>query len=65
MTDQERYDRAVQIVREAGKPGLSMLMRGLQVSFNTAARLMDQMEQAGVISAMQPDGNRVLLKDKA
>lgn len=65
MTDQQRYDEAVRIVREAGKPGLSMLMRGLQVSFNTASRLMDQMEQAGVISAMQPDGNRVLLKDKA
>lgn len=61
MSDQEQYERAVRIVRDAGKPGLSMLMRGLQIHFNAAARLMDQMEQAGVVTPMQPDGNRRLI----
>lgn len=61
MTDQERYERAVEIVRENGRPGLSMLMRGLQINYNAAVRLLDQMEQAGVITCMQPDGNRRLI----
>jgi S-DNA-T family DNA segregation ATPase FtsK/SpoIIIE len=62
MNDQKQYELACQIVRDAGKPGLSMLMRGLNVGFNTAARLMDQMEQAGIISKMQPSGERHLIK---
>ena len=62
MSNQEQYERAVQIVRQAGRPGLSMLMRGLQVHFNAAARLMDQMEQAGVVTSIHPDGNRRLIE---
>lgn len=65
MSNQEQYERAVQIVRQAGRPGLSMLMRGLQIHFNAAARLMDQMEQAGVVTPVQPDGNRRLITQPA
>jgi len=64
MTDQERYERAVQIVRENGRPGLSMLMRGLQISYNTAASLLEQMEDEGLITGMQPDGHRRLIDSK-
>ena len=65
MTDQEQYERAVQIIRAAEKPGLSILMRELNISYNAAARLFVQMEDAGVVTCIQPDGNRRLIKAQA
>ncbi|MBX7235544.1 MAG: DNA translocase FtsK [Caldilineales bacterium] len=43
------YDRAVEIVREAGKASTSLLQRRLQIGYTRAARLIDMMEEAGVI----------------
>lgn len=62
MTNSQQYDRAVQIITAHGKPSLSQLMRQLEINYNAAARLLDQMEQAGVISCVKPDGGRLLLK---
>lgn len=62
MTDREMYRRAVRITMANGRPSLSLLMREFQVPYNTAARLMERMENNKVVSPVQPDGNRILLK---
>ncbi len=43
------YDRAVEIVRESGKASTSLLQRRLQIGYTRAARLIDMMEEAGII----------------
>ncbi len=62
MIDKNQYERACQIILKAEKPGLSILMRELNVGFNTAAWLLDQMEEAGIVSKIQPSGERHILK---
>ena len=43
------YDRAVQIVAEAGKVSTSMLQRRLNVGYNRAAKIVERMEAQGII----------------
>jgi S-DNA-T family DNA segregation ATPase FtsK/SpoIIIE len=45
----ERYDEAVAIVTESGQASISMLQRRLRVGYNRAARMIEAMEQEGVI----------------
>ncbi|KAB2892074.1 MAG: cell division protein FtsK [Desulfobulbaceae bacterium] len=45
----ERYDEAVAIVTESGQASISMLQRRLRVGYNRAARMIETMEQEGVI----------------
>ncbi|MCB9761546.1 MAG: DNA translocase FtsK [Alphaproteobacteria bacterium] len=45
----EFYDLAVQIVTEAGKASTSMIQRHLKIGYNRAARIIDCMEQEGVV----------------
>ena len=53
--DDDRYDEAVEIVRRAGQASVSMLQRKMTVGFARAGRLVDVMEQHGVIGpAMGP-----------
>ena len=53
--DDDRYDEAVEIVRRAGQASVSMLQRKMTVGFARAGRLIDVMEQHGVIGpAMGP-----------
>ena len=47
--EDERYDEAVDIVRRAGQASVSMLQRKMTVGFARAGRLIDIMEQEGVI----------------
>ena len=45
----ERYDEAVAIVAESGQASISMLQRRLRVGYNRAARMIETMEQEGII----------------
>jgi len=55
------YDQAVQIVLQTRRPSISLVQRHLRIGYNRAARLIEQMEQAGLVSAMQTNGNREVL----
>lgn len=55
------YDQAVAIVLKNRRASISSVQRHLRIGYNRAARLLEQMEMAGVVSAMQPNGNREIL----
>jgi S-DNA-T family DNA segregation ATPase FtsK/SpoIIIE len=55
------YDQAVQIVTESRRASISHLQRRLKVGYNRAARLIETMEAAGVVSQMQSNGGREVL----
>jgi S-DNA-T family DNA segregation ATPase FtsK/SpoIIIE len=55
------YDQAVEIVMRTRRPSISLVQRHLRIGYNRAARLLEQMEQAGLVSSMQTNGNREVL----
>jgi S-DNA-T family DNA segregation ATPase FtsK/SpoIIIE len=55
------YDQAVQIVVETRRASISSIQRRLKIGYNRAARLMEDMEKAGLVSAMESNGNREIL----
>lgn len=55
------YDQAVEVVIKTRRPSISLVQRHLRIGYNRAARLIEQMEKSGVVSAMQPNGNREVL----
>jgi S-DNA-T family DNA segregation ATPase FtsK/SpoIIIE len=55
------YDQAVAIVLKNRRASISLVQRHLRIGYNRAARLLEQMEQSGVVSAMQSNGNREIL----
>ena len=55
------YDQAVEIVLRTRRPSISLVQRHLRVGYNRAARLIEDMERAGLVSAMQSNGNREVL----
>jgi DNA segregation ATPase FtsK/SpoIIIE, S-DNA-T family len=55
------YDQAVEIVLRTRRASISLVQRHLRIGYNRAARLIEQMEQAGLVSAMQSNGNRDVL----
>jgi DNA segregation ATPase FtsK/SpoIIIE, S-DNA-T family len=55
------YDQAVQIVLQTRRPSISLVQRHLRIGYNRAARLIEQMEQSGLVSPMQSNGNREVL----
>jgi S-DNA-T family DNA segregation ATPase FtsK/SpoIIIE len=60
------YDQAVDIVLRTRRPSISLVQRHLRIGYNRAARLIEDMERAGMVSAMQSNGNReVLVSAKA
>ena len=52
------YDQAVAIVTETRKASISYLQRRLKIGYNRAARMIEQMEDCGIVSAVQPNGSR-------
>lgn len=56
--DDPLYDQAVQIVQQHRKASISLVQRHLRIGYNRAARLLEEMEKAGLVSAMQTDGSR-------
>lgn len=57
----ELYDSAVAVVLKNRRASISLVQRNLRIGYNRAARLLEQMEQSGVVSAMQGNGNREIL----
>ena len=55
------YDQAVEIVMKTRRPSISLVQRHLRIGYNRAARLIEAMEKAGLVSAMQGNGNREVL----
>ena len=58
------YDQAVGIVLQHRRASISLVQRHLRIGYNRAARLLEQMEQSGVVSAMGHSGNRDILVPK-
>jgi S-DNA-T family DNA segregation ATPase FtsK/SpoIIIE len=55
------YDQAVGIVLQHRRASISLVQRHLRIGYNRAARLLEQMEKSGLVSAMATNGNRDLL----
>jgi S-DNA-T family DNA segregation ATPase FtsK/SpoIIIE len=55
------YDQAVELVLKSRRASISYVQRDLRIGYNRAARLIEQMEKAGVVSAMQHNGNREVI----
>lgn len=55
------YDEAVAIVTQSRKASISYVQRRLRIGYNRAARMIEQMEAAGVVTAMQSNGSREVL----
>ncbi len=55
------YDQAVQIVIESRKASISYVQRRLKIGYNRAARMVEDMEAAGLVSPVQSNGNREVL----
>jgi len=58
------YDQAVAIVLQHKRASISLVQRHLRIGYNRAARLLEQMEKSGLVSAMSTNGNRDLLVPK-
>ena len=55
------YDQALRIVTESRKASISYVQRRLKVGYNRAARLIEDMEAAGVVTGPNHQGNREVL----
>jgi S-DNA-T family DNA segregation ATPase FtsK/SpoIIIE len=55
------YDQAVEIVVKTRRPSISLVQRHLRIGYNRAARLIEQMERAGLVSPMGSNGNREVI----
>ena len=55
------YDQAVSVVLKNRRASISLVQRHLRIGYNRAARLLEQMEQSGLVSSMQSNGNRDIL----
>lgn len=54
--DDELLDRAEEIVREYGRASISLLQRRLRIGYSRAARLIDLLEDRGIIGQFEPGG---------
>ena len=55
------YDQAVTIILENKRASISLVQRHLRIGYNRAARLLEDMERAGLVSPMQSNGNREII----
>lgn len=53
-----KYDEAVEVVRTSGKASISYLQRRLSIGYSRAARIMDQMEEHGIVSSQSGSKGR-------
>jgi len=62
--DDALYDEAVQFVLESRRASISSVQRKLRIGYNRAARLIEAMEEAGVVTPMNSNGSREVLVPK-
>ena len=55
------YDAALKIIKTEKKASTSFLQRKLQIGYNRAARIIDQMEDNGIVSKANHTGKREVL----
>ena len=55
------YDQAVEVVLKNRKASISLVQRHLKIGYNRAARLVEDMEKAGLVSSMSTSGQREIL----
>jgi DNA segregation ATPase FtsK/SpoIIIE, S-DNA-T family len=55
------YDQAVAVVLQHRRASISLVQRHLRIGYNRAARLLEQMERSGLVSAMSSNGNRDIM----
>jgi S-DNA-T family DNA segregation ATPase FtsK/SpoIIIE len=55
------YDQAVEVVLKNRKASISLVQRHLKIGYNRAARLVEDMEKAGLVSTMNGAGQRDIL----
>jgi S-DNA-T family DNA segregation ATPase FtsK/SpoIIIE len=55
------YDQAVEVVLKTRRASISLVQRHLKIGYNRAARLVEDMEKAGLVSAMSGSGQREIL----
>jgi len=58
------YDEAVSFVLESRRASISAVQRKLRIGYNRAARLIESMEEAGLVSEMSSNGSREVLVPK-
>lgn len=59
--DDPLYDAAVDVVTKNRRASISLVQRNLRIGYNRAARLIEQMELAGLVGPMASDGSRELI----
>ena len=57
----ELYDRAVAIVTESRRASISSVQRQLRIGYNRAARIIEEMEAAGIVTPPEHNGQREVL----
>lgn len=62
-TRDELIDEAVRVVRECKHASVSLLQRRLRVGYSRAARIMDQLEEMGVVGAADGSKQRAVLEE--
>jgi S-DNA-T family DNA segregation ATPase FtsK/SpoIIIE len=55
------YDQAVAVVTQTRRASISGVQRRLKIGYNRAARMIECMEETGIVSPMESNGNRVVL----
>ncbi|MFT7417562.1 MAG: S-DNA-T family DNA segregation ATPase FtsK/SpoIIIE, partial [Glaciecola sp.] len=55
------YDEAVAFITQTRRASVSSVQRKFRIGYNRAARLVEQMEQSGVVSSPGHNGNREVL----
>ncbi|MFN3616333.1 MAG: DNA translocase FtsK, partial [Rubrimonas sp.] len=65
MSEEQLYDRAVAIVARDRKCSTSYIQRKLQIGYNRAARLVEEMEAQGVVTPANHVGKREILVGQA
>ena len=55
------YDQAVEVVLKTRRPSISLVQRNLRIGYNRAARMIEAMEKAGLVSPMNGAGGREVI----
>ena len=61
IDEDELFNQAVEIIKAEGKASTSFLQRKLQIGYNRAARIIDMMEEKGIVSKANHVGKREVL----